>query len=122
MFMKESINSLRAYFIFIAFLGMFSSIPLLLFIAQPLVMITGLILFLLNLTYLIMGIFLKTFLSKWLWFIRTIIIGNLVVILVFNTLNLYQHVEVSKIIWLLFSTLITWYLWVNVNRLAKELA
>jgi hypothetical protein len=75
-----------------------------------------------NLMFLVIGIFINTFLSKWLVFVRAIIIGNFTIVLCSWALSLYVHVDPTSIVVMVVATLIAWYLWVNVNRLAKELA
>jgi hypothetical protein len=121
--MRETANSLRAYFIVVAILGSLSTVPYL--FAQNLPLISLIFVwtaFLMNLMFLVIGIFINTFLSKWLVFVRAIIIGNFTIVLCSWALSLYVHVDPTSIVVMVVATLIAWYLWVNVNRLAKELA
>lgn len=122
--MRETVRSLKAYFIVIAVLGLIGSINLLpLFSLNPLFLIFGLIGLAFALAYLYIGISLRKLLVESPKIINNVILASMAYQVLNFLLSLLNGVQLSSIIQLAIGLLITWYLLNSVKRLSsKEIA
>lgn len=125
--MKETVNSLRAYFIVVAVLSGVSN-----FLSPPqpglientlwaLIIIIGL---LFSLAFLVIGIGIRHFLFNSPKLIKTIILLNFAEVLISWLIVLFvasPYEAGQKIFNPVFGGLISWYLWRNTERLSQEL-
>ncbi|MCU0597123.1 MAG: hypothetical protein MUC98_16910 [Desulfobacterota bacterium] len=125
MAMKESVGSLRLYFIVVALFAGFQSASLL--VESPknvIVVIDALLSFMFAVAYLCIGIALRKLLVKSSKFVMGVILASMgfLVLDFLSTLLVGLPFEImGKLIRLVIGLLITWYLLSNVKRLSYEL-
>ena len=136
--MRETVRSLKAYFIVIAVLGLIKSISTLSFIViavlsfresistlpfwslSPLFLIIGLIGLAFALAYLYIGISLRKLLAESPKTIKNVILASMAYQVLNFLLTLLKGVQVASIVQLAIGLLITWYLLNSVKRLSVE--
>ena len=119
--MRETVRSLKAYFIVISVLGLIGSINLLsLFSLNPLFLIFGLIGLAFALAYLYIGISLRKLLVDSPKIINSVILASMAYQVLNFLLSLLNGVQVASIVQLAIGLLITWYLLNSVKRLSSE--
>jgi hypothetical protein len=125
MAMKESVGSLRLYFIFVALFAGFQSVSL--FVesrGNVIVVIDALLGFMLAVAYLCIGIGLRKLLVKSSKIVTGVILTSMAFLVLDFLLTVLVGLPfemVGKLIRLIIGLLITWYLLSNVNRLSYEL-
>lgn len=119
--MRETVRSLKAYFIVIAVLGLIGSISTLsLSSVNPLFLIIGLIGLAFALAYLYIGISLRKLLVDSPKTINNVILASMAYQVLNFLLSLLNSVQVASIVQLAIGLLITWYLLNSVKRLSLE--
>lgn len=119
--MRETVRSLKAYFIVIAVLGLIGSISTLsLSSVNPLFLIIGLIGLAFALAYLYIGISLRKLLVDSPKTINNVILASMAYQVLNFLLSLLNGVQVASIVQLAIGLLITWYLLNSVKRLSLE--
>jgi hypothetical protein len=119
--MRETVRSLKAYFIVLAVLGFIGSISTLPFWSlSPLFLIVGLIGLAFALAYLYIGISLRKLLAESPKTINNVILASMAYQVLNFLLSLLKGVQVSSIVQLAIGLLITWYLLSSVKRLSLE--
>lgn len=119
--MRETVRSLKTYFIVIAVLGLIGSISSLpLWSLSPLFLIFGLIGLAFALAYLYIGISLRKLLAESPKTINNVILASMAYQVLNFLLSLLNGVQVASIVQLAIGLLITWYLLNSVKRLSLE--
>lgn len=121
MVMRETIRSLKAYFILVALLVAAES-AFLLYKSQGIIIIVVFSLLGLGFAciYFYMGISMRKLLIQSPKFITTVILISMGFLVASFLLSLLDGLQVSKVIELVIGLLITWYLLRNVKRLSSE--
>ena len=121
MAMKESIGSLRAYFIVVALLSGFQNATLLVQSQRNIIIVIIALLGLgLAIAYLYIGIALRKLLVKSSKIITGVILVSMGFLVVVFLLSLLGGVQAAMVAQLIIGLLITWYLLKNVKRLSSE--
>lgn len=121
--MKESVGSLKAFFIFVGILGVFGSYTA---ITQPqenlnTINLISLILGIgFSIAYLYIGFSLRKLLVEYPKIITTVILANIVVSVLNFLLSLFQGFQLNILLGFAVGLLINWYLYSSVMRLSKE--
>jgi hypothetical protein len=119
--MRETVGSLKAYFIVVAVLGLLGSIGT---IAashiSPLFLIIGLIGFAFSVAYLYIGFMLRKLLIESPKLINNIILASMVYQIINFLLSLLGGFQIGLVIQLTIGLLITWYLLNSTKRLSQE--
>ncbi len=121
--MKESVSSLKAFFLFIGTLGVFGSYTAM---TQPsgnlnainllsLILGTGF-----SIAYLYMGFSLRKLLVESPQIVTTVILANIAVAVLNFLLSLFQGFQLSVFQGFVLGLLINWYLYSSVLRLSRE--
>ncbi len=121
--MKESVGSLKAFFIFIGTLGFFGNY---IAITQPqgnlnainlisIILVTGF-----SIAYLYIGVSLRKLLVESPQIVTTVILANITVAVLNFLLSLFQGFQSSVFLGFVFGLLINWYLYSSVMRLSRE--
>jgi hypothetical protein len=119
--MRETIGSLKTYFIFIAVLGLIGSIGSIAALnVNPIFLIVGLIGLLFSVAYLYIGIRLRKLLVESPKLINNVIFGNMAYMIINFLLTLLNGFQSGPVIQLAVGLLITWYLHKGVERLSQE--
>ncbi|HEY9611038.1 hypothetical protein [Allocoleopsis sp.] len=119
--MRETVGSLKAYFIVVAvfgFLGSTSSLSLSSF--SPLFLIVGLIGLVFSIAYFYIGISIRKLLVNSPNTINNVILASMAYQVINFLLTLLRGLQPASIISLAIGLLITWYLLNSVNRLASQ--
>jgi hypothetical protein len=120
--MKETVGSLKAYFIVVSILGIAGSIMALgESQVNPLFLVTGLIGLAFSVAYFYIGIALRKLLVESPKLIDNILLASMAYQVITFLLGLFNGFQTSLVIQLAIALLILWYLLVNVRRLSKEL-
>ncbi len=120
MAMRESVRSLRVYFIIVGLLVTLSAVAGIRTAEVPASQVLGLISLIFGVGFLIAGIRLSNFLSGSTAFIKILILGNIAYQVLRSALALLAGVGLAALIFPVIYILISWYLLVNVNRLSGE--
>jgi thiol:disulfide interchange protein len=119
--MKESVGSLKAYFIVVSVLGIISSLATLgTSQINPLVLVFFLIELGFSLTYLYIGITLRKLLVKSPELLNNILFGSMAYHVIIFLLSLLNGFQIVLVIRLAIALLLFWYLLINVKRLSQE--
>jgi hypothetical protein len=121
--MKESVGSLKAYFIVVSVLGIISSLATLgTSQINPLFLVFFLIELGFSLTYLYIGITLRKLLVKSPKLLNNIIIASMAYkVITFLLISFsINSLQIALVIQLAISLLLFWYLLINVKRLSQE--
>jgi hypothetical protein len=119
--MRETVRSLKAYFIVIAVFGLIGSISTLsLWSLSPLFLIIGLIGLAFALAYLYIGISLRKLLAESPKTINNVILASMAYQVLNFMSSLLNGLKVASIVQLAIGLLITWYLLNSVKRLSVE--
>jgi hypothetical protein len=119
--MKETVGSLKAYFIVVAVFGLIGSIGTITASQiNPLFLIVGLIGFAFSLAYLYMGVMLRKLLVESPGIIKNVILVSMIYQLINFLLSLLAGFQIVSIINLAIGLLITWYLLNSAERLSQE--
>ncbi len=119
--MRETVGSLKAYFIVVAVLGLLGSTNwLALSSVSPLFMIIGLIGLAFSIAYLYIGISIRKLLVNSPNIINNVILASMAYQVISFLLTLLNGFLLPSIIRLAIGLLITWYLLNSVKRLASE--
>ena len=121
MAMKETVGSLKAYFIFISIIGFISDIRLISIASQNnlIVWIICSIGILFSVAYLYIGITLRKLLVESPQLINNMIYASMVYLVINFLLSLLAGFQANAIMQLVLGLLITWYLLKNVKRLSQ---
>lgn len=119
--MKETIGSLKAYFIVVSVLGMIGSV-LALGISQvrPVYFVTGLIGLAFSVAYLYIGITLRKLLVDSPKLIDNTLLASMAYQVITFLLSLLNGFQIGSAIQLVMALLILWYLLANTRRLSGE--
>ena len=121
MAMKESVGSLRAYFIIVALVSGFRNATLLVQSRENIVIVIIALLGLgFAIAYLYIGIALRKLLVKSSNIITGVILASIGFLVVVFLLSLLGGVQAAMVAQLIIGLLITWYLLKNVKRLSSE--
>ena len=119
--MKETVGSLKAYFIVVAVLGGLGSVPLLGAGAiNPLFPILGLVGLAFCCAYFYIGIMLRKLLLESPQLVNKVILASMVYQVLNFLLSLTGGLQLSAIFQLIIGLLLTWYLLNSVKRLSQE--
>jgi hypothetical protein len=120
--MKETVGSLRAYFILVSVLGIAGSVMALGALqVNPLFLVTGLIGLAFSVAYLYVGISLRKLLVESPGLIESLLFASMTYQLIIFLLTLFNGFQTGSVIQFAFSLLILWYLLSSVRRLSKEI-
>jgi hypothetical protein len=120
--MKETVGSLRAYFILVSVLGIAGSVMTLGALqVNPLFLVTGLIGLAFSVAYLYVGISLRKLLVESLGLIESLLFASMTYQLIIFLLTLFNGFQTGSVIQFAVSLLILWYLLSSVRRLSKEI-
>ncbi len=120
--MKESVGSLKAYFMVVSVLGIIGSLPTLgASPINPLFLVIGLIELGFSVAYLYIGITLRKLLVKSPKLLNNTLLASMAyqVIITF-LLSLLNGLQIGLVIRLAIALLLLWYLLTNVKRLSQE--
>lgn len=120
--MRETVGSLKAYFIIVAVLGLINNVGS---IAEsqinPLILIIGLIGLAFSVAYLYIGIMLRKLLIESPKLVSKVILASMAYLIInCFLLTLLVGLQTSVVIQLAIGLLITWYLFSSVKRLSQE--
>jgi hypothetical protein len=119
--MKESVGSLKAYFIVVSVLGIISSLAILgASQVNPLFLVIGLIELGFSVAYLYIGITLRKLLVKSPELLNNILFGSMAYHVIIFLLSLLNGFQIFLVIRLAIALLLFWYLLINVKRLSQE--
>lgn len=119
--MRESVGSLKAYFIVIAVLSALGGVSVLGSApSDPLLLIAGIISFIFASAYFYIGILLRKLLAESPKLIERFLYVNIAYQVIMFFLSISQGFQIGLVIRLSIALLIIWYLLVNVRRLSKE--
>jgi hypothetical protein len=119
--MKESVGSLKAYFIVVSVLGMIGSLATLgASPINPLFLVIGLIELGFSVAYLYIGITLRKLLVKSPKLLNNILLTSMAYQVITFLLSLLNGFQIGLVIRLAIALLLLWYLLTNVKRLSQE--
>ena len=119
--MKESVGSLKAYFIVVSVLGVIGSLGILgASQVNPLFLVIGLIELGFSVAYLYIGITLRKLLVKSPKVIDNILFASMAYHVIIFLLSLSNGLQIVLVIRLAIVLLLFWYLLINVKRLSQE--
>ena len=119
--MKESVGSLKAYFIVVSVLGVMGSLTTLgASPVTPLFLVIGLIELGFSVAYLYIGITLRKLLVKSPKLLNNILLASMAYQVITFLLNLLNGLQIGLVIRLAIGLLLLWYLLTNVKRLSQE--
>jgi hypothetical protein len=119
--MKETVGSLKAYFIVVSILGIIGSLVALgSSQINPLFLVTGLIGLAFSVAYLYIGITLRKLLVESPKLIDNMLLASMAYQVITFLLSLLNGFQTGLVIQLAIALLLLWYLLANVRRLSKE--
>ena len=119
--MRETVGSLKAYFIVVAVLGLIGNFSAIAASSiNPLFLIIGLIGLVFSVAYLYMGISLRKLLAESPKIVSNVILASMVYLIINFLISLLGGFQVGLAVQLAIGLLITWYLLTNVKRLSQE--
>lgn len=119
--MRETVGSLKAYFILVGVLGLIGNIGAIAASqVNPLFLISGLIGLAFSGAYLYIGIMLRKLLVESPKLVKNFILASMAYLIVDFLLTLLGGDQTNSVIRLAIGLLITWYLLSNVKRLSQE--
>jgi hypothetical protein len=119
--MKETVGSLKAYFIVVSILGIIGSLVALGSLQiNPVFLVTGLIGLAFSVTYLYIGITLRKLLVESPKLIDNMLLASMAYQVITFLLSLLNGFHTGLVIQLAIALLLLWYLLANVRRLSKE--
>lgn len=122
--MRETVGSLKAYFIIVAVLGLIGNVGNVGIIASsqinPLFLIISLTGLAFSVAYLYIGIMLRKLLIESPKLVNNVILASMAYLIINFLLTLLVGFQTSSVIQLAIGLLITWYLFSSVKRLSQE--
>ena len=122
--MRETVGSLKAYFIIVAVLGLIGNLGNVGIIASsqinPLFLIISLTGLAFSVAYLYIGIMLRKLLIESPKLVNNVILASMAYLIINFLLTLLVGFQTSSVIQLAIGLLITWYLFSSVKRLSQE--